>query len=108
MSYEPALGPVDWTGWEWLNGLICGGESGHGARPMNPAWARAARDFCVKNSIPYFFKQWGEWAPIEVLKVNARTTFKHKPVQIGNELLFRVGKGFAGHLLDGIEWRQMP
>lgn len=67
VSYEPALGPVDWKGWEFLNQLICGGESGPGARPMHPDWARSARDFCQANWIPFFFKQWGNWMPVAEL-----------------------------------------
>lgn len=66
VSYEPALGPVDWTGWGFIDGLICGGESGDNeftARPMHPDWARAARDWCVKCHVPFFFKQWGHWLP---------------------------------------------
>ena len=43
--------PLDW--------VIVGGESGHGARPMDAAWARSIRDQCVAAGIPYFFKQWG-------------------------------------------------
>ena len=44
---------VDW--------VICGGESGPGARPMHPLWARSMRDRCVAAKVPLFFKQWGEW-----------------------------------------------
>jgi protein gp37 len=64
VSYEPALGPVNWQAWAVLDWLICGGESGHGARPMHPDWARQARDFCHTYEIPFFFKQWGEWMPV--------------------------------------------
>lgn len=64
VSYEPALGQVDWSGWEFLSWLISGGESGQHARPSHPDWHREARDFCAAHSIPYMFKQWGEWAPI--------------------------------------------
>lgn len=64
VSYEPALGPVNWRGWEFLNQIVCGGESGKGARPMHPNWARAARDFCVLNGVNFFFKQWGSWMPV--------------------------------------------
>jgi protein gp37 len=59
ISAEPLLGPldaVDLTGIDWL---VCGGESGHGARPMDPAWARDLRDRCVAASIPFFLKQLG-------------------------------------------------
>ncbi|MDE2596307.1 MAG: DUF5131 family protein [Sphingomonadales bacterium] len=45
VSYEPALGPVDWTGWEFIRWLISGGESGPQARPSHPDWYRAARDY---------------------------------------------------------------
>lgn len=62
-SYEPALGPVDWAGWSFLDGLISGGESGPGARPSHPDWHRAARDWCTAHGIAYSLKQWGEWAP---------------------------------------------
>ncbi|MGZ8333720.1 MAG: phage Gp37/Gp68 family protein [Allosphingosinicella sp.] len=61
VSYEPALGPVDWTGWEFVQQIISGGESGPRARPSHPAWHRGTRDFCEPLSIAYFFKQWGEW-----------------------------------------------
>jgi protein gp37 len=50
-------------GW-WLTGddkgidwVIVGGESGHGARPMHPAWVRSLRDQCTAAGVPFFFKQ---------------------------------------------------
>jgi len=45
--------PIKW--------VICGGESGKGARPMHPDWARSLRNQCVAAGVPFFFKQWGEW-----------------------------------------------
>lgn len=59
VSYEPALEQINWQGWEFIEWLVCGGESGPGARPMHPDWARSARDFCAASNIPFFFKQWG-------------------------------------------------
>jgi protein gp37 len=44
--------------------VIVGGESGHGARPMHPDWARSLRDQCAAAGVPFLFKQWGEWMPI--------------------------------------------
>lgn len=87
VSYEPALGPVDFTqkrinysfptrtdssgvGIEWtdpgdeyigLDWIVMGGESGHKARPMNPEWVRKTRDDCKAANVRFFFKQWGEW-----------------------------------------------
>ena len=52
---QPALG-IDW--------VIVGGESGHNARPMHPDWARLLRDQCKAAGVPFFFKQWGAWAPV--------------------------------------------
>lgn len=63
VSYAPALGPVDWTGWAFVRWMLSEGESGPGARPSHPDWHRAMRDFCAKHDIAYFFKQWGEWVP---------------------------------------------
>ena len=63
VSYEPALGPVNWSGWEFLDQLISGGESGHEARPAHPDWHREARDYAAAHSIAYLFKQHGNWAP---------------------------------------------
>ena len=62
VSVEPLLGEVDLT--EWLSGgglqwVIVGGESGPGARPIDPAWVRRIRDDCVDYGVPFFFKQWG-------------------------------------------------
>ena len=58
LSVEPLLGPVslDLDGIDWV---IVGGESGHGARPLDPSWVRAIRDACATRGIPFFFKQWG-------------------------------------------------
>jgi protein gp37 len=61
VSYGPALGPVDWTGWEFVSQIIFEGESGPQARPSHPRWARDTRDFCAPRGIAFFLKQWGEW-----------------------------------------------
>jgi protein gp37 len=59
LSVEPLLedlGALDLSGIGWI---ILGGESGHGARPMQPEWVRSVRNQCQAASIPFFFKQWG-------------------------------------------------
>src|SRR3990172_7803150 len=70
VSCEPLLGPMFIQGFlldGWhkyasrLNWVIVGGESGPGARPMHPDWARGLRDQCQKAGTPFFFKQRGEW-----------------------------------------------
>lgn len=49
-----------------LDWVICGGESGPGARPMHPDWARRLRDQCAEAGTPFLFKQWGEFTCHEV------------------------------------------
>lgn len=43
--------------------VVAGGESGPGARPMHPDWARRLRDQCAAAGVPFLFKQWGDWLP---------------------------------------------
>ena len=49
--------------------MIVGGESGHGARPMEKEWVRSIRDQCEAARVPFFFKQWG--GVQEIRKVDA-------------------------------------
>jgi protein gp37 len=59
LSLEPLLEdvcPLDLRGMHWV---IVGGESGIGARPMQPAWVEAILQQCAAAQVPFFFKQWG-------------------------------------------------
>ena len=79
LSLEPLLSPItdlDLAGIDWV---IVGGESGPGARPMDPDWVRDIRDQCLTAEVPFFFKQWGG-----------------------------TNKKKAGRELDGKTWNQMP
>ena len=62
LSCEPLLGPLV-LNLEDIHWVIVGGESGPGRRPMEPAWAEAIRDQCVRGGVPFFFKQWGGRTP---------------------------------------------
>jgi protein gp37 len=44
-----------------FDAVILGGETGPGARPMNPDWVRSVRDQCAASNTPFFFKSWGAW-----------------------------------------------
>lgn len=63
ISYEPAVGPIThlWGRPDWV---ICGGESGHGARCMNRTWADAVRQQCDTYGIAFFMKQMTARKPI--------------------------------------------
>ncbi len=104
--------PIDW--------VIVGGESGTGARPMHPGWARSLRDQCVAADVSFMFKQWGEFAPEGVGAdawhvypdgVAARDPLpagvgRHVPS--GHWRAYRTGKKAAGRLLDGRTWDEVP
>ncbi|MEQ7008431.1 phage Gp37/Gp68 family protein [Actinopolymorpha sp. B17G11] len=149
LSCEPLLGPVDLAsaacrGDERGHGLtasavhaggccaaavrrldwvIVGGESGLKARPMHPDWARSLRDQCQAADVPFFFKQYGSWAPVGP---DEKGCFRHGDREIrrdgycwpitephgaedGTEVTIRrVGKKAAGRLLDGREHNDMP
>ena len=127
VSYEPALAEVNFLdymicncddfpctcivpGIDWL---VCGGESGPGARPMHPEWARSARDQCVAGGVPFFFKQWGEYCPakLETIDGSVNHTNGHYHWIVddsGRGEIRRMGKKSAGRLLDGREWSEYP
>lgn len=93
---------IDW--------VICGGESGPGARPMHPDWVRSLRDQCQASGTPFLFKQWGGWLPNaqEYGCYNPGVNFEQRHVIVGNILMCHVGKKKAGRLLDGQLWDQYP
>ena len=123
VSYEPALGLIDWTGWEFVDQIISGGETGPRARPSPRNAHRSTRDFCQANDIAYFFKQHGEWLHFERRAKSSGGGYYHadngkrllvekfidKPHEVHGDFgIARVGNKAAGHLLDGREWREMP
>lgn len=63
LSYEPALGYLDFSEMHWLNWVIIGGESGKDARPFSTAWAMSAIHQCKEIGASPFVKQMGSvWA----------------------------------------------
>ncbi|OYN76840.1 DUF5131 family protein [Mycolicibacterium sphagni] len=165
-SCEPMLGPIDLlgdvekpgpaitrTGWHnpggpWgpdeygyddqvaIDWVIVGGESGPGARPMHPDWARSLRDQCQLAGIAFLFKQWGEWVEDvidrgshRVLNVPRDAKNRNRcalhlsggtalnpdnpfnPFERGHggwTAMRRPGKRAAGRELDGRTWDEYP
>ena len=94
---------IDW--------VICGGETGPGARPMHPDWTRSLRDQCQTAGVSFFFKQFGEWVedPDCALRPLHPSAALMAMPDVGRPTNFRrVGKKAAGRLLDGREWNEMP
>ena len=114
VSCEPLLGPVDLSPWmsqpvgHSIDWVIAGGESGHYARPTNPEWFRALRDQCRSNSVPYHFKQWGNWAPAQLEQINGHRNRVMKSGDGEPIVLVNIGKKAAGRTLEGREWDQVP
>jgi protein gp37 len=79
LSLEPLLGPLKKLNLKGIDWAIVGGESGPGARPIDPAWVTNLRDQCLRAGVPFFFKQWGG-----------------------------VRKSTTGRTLEGRTWDQMP
>lgn len=125
VSCEPLLGSISLSPFihnaflpDWI---IVGGESGPAARPMHPDLARGIRDECAAANVPFFFKQWGEWAPDEkavyaegvqdrgcgfyrLPSFGARICYvkdTHHFSALGPDRMFRIGKKAAGRTLDG-------
>ena len=79
LSVEPLLGPIPRLPLQGIHWVIVGGESGPGARNMDPRWVRKIRDRCIAQGVPFFFKQWGG-----------------------------TRKKLTGRELDGRTWDEMP
>ena len=131
VSQEPGLGMVDFSWYlqkrvpfkkqtgdpNWhdldieykqpLDLIIMGGESGPGARPMHPDWARSTRDQCAAAGVKFHFKQWGAWLPGSQFVKGITDNYSdsrgsgwdyfadHSPT-------YCIGKKAAGRLLDGV------
>jgi protein gp37 len=79
LSVEPLIGPVGTLDLTDIHWVIVGGESGPGARHMDPEWVRDIRDQCLKAGVAFFFKQCGGLRPKS-----------------------------GGRTLDGREWNEFP
>jgi protein gp37 len=149
LSCEPLLGPVDLTmvtqtvaqgffgdcliwyhrgechrqegiKYPTIDWVIVGGESGHGARPMNVEWPLSIMNQCKASNVPFFFKQWGEYLPIKLegminKAADGTNRFYHYEKEIGHlflrsndQLFYKSGKKNAGSILDGVEHKNFP
>jgi protein gp37 len=131
--YPVNIGDEDQDVWTATVGAVfAGGESGPNARPTHPDAVRDLRNQCYEASVPFLFKQWGEWLPYEI---SAQPSFWHSAAD-GSEIdghafpdgitenepvegwywpwpehmvcFHRVGKHAAGRLLDGQLYDEVP
>lgn len=111
----------DTEGWPKIHWVIVGGESGPHARPMNPNWVRSLRDQCQAANTAFFFKQWGEWAPLlpdhegrgdwEIIDAGGIVDIpddRWPDEDAGEAPILKIGKKKAGRTLDGKIWNQTP
>lgn len=123
VSVEPMIGPVAISNYgtgAQINWVICGGETGPGARPCHPDWVRSLRDQCQAAGVAFHLKQMGEWTHIynsksAEAKQRIRLTVNgtdgsdlHNSDNGGDVWMYRVGKKAAGRMLDGKEWLEFP
>lgn len=144
ISVEPLLGAVELGRYFWditldprglvpcavhqanerglLHWIVAGGESGTGARPMHPDWARSLRDQCVAAGVPFLFKQWGGWIETDAVPGgDLGGDMRRDQVRIvkgqgerdghferGDVLMRMVSKKAAGRLLDGVQHDGYP
>lgn len=144
ISAEPLLGPVNLTHLlspkhpdipihalkcvvpPHLDWVICGGESGPGARAMHPDWARSLRDQCQSAGVPFFFKQWGDSVPCDQITTEELIGYtrhgrkqptkscgnfccrEHGHIEHGELMRVHAGKKKSGRLLDGRTWDEFP
>jgi len=114
LSCEPLLGPIDLERWTTkrpksllpIDWIIAGGESGSGARPMLPGWARSLRDQCERAKISFHFKQWGHWAPAPQNSAGVAEFWDQ--IEGKNVTMRASGKKLNGRFLDGKTWDQLP
>jgi len=76
---------------------------------MHTGWVRSLRDQAQEAGVPFFFKQWGEWAPIweaglDQPRLHSRNYCFDSPAW----QVWRYGKKAAGRMLDGREWNEFP
>ncbi len=89
-----------------LDWIICGGESGPGARPTHPDWVRSLRDQCQAADVPFIFKQWGKFADHTEKHGNSEScTATHDLVITPQGHIIGAGaKGYGGGVED--DWRE--
>ena len=61
LSLEPLLSPLPNLNLRNIDWVIVGGESGANSRPIDQNWVIDIKNQCCRQSIPFFFKQWGGW-----------------------------------------------
>jgi len=59
LSCEPLIGLLENLPLQGIHWVIVGGESGPGARPMQPSWVDSIYQQSRNAGVPFFFKQWG-------------------------------------------------
>lgn len=127
ISAEPLLGHIDILAHATQpNWVVAGGESGPGARPMHPDWARSLRDQCAAVGVAFLFKQWGSW--VSIYDRDQDDPYWQSCPRPGDwnrkrylnfaggqgfhgdklNMMRNVGKKAAGRLLDGVQHDGMP
>lgn len=130
--FEPLLERIELATWLFsamtddgkcaISLCIVGGESGTGARPMCPDWAREIRDQCLAvckdckaltakytvSTGPGFLDDSTHWIACQRPAFLFKQWGEHGLLPGTSNGTYRIGKKKAGRLLDGREWNEMP
>jgi protein gp37 len=82
LSVEPLLEDLGQLNLKGIHWVIVGGESGHGARPMNEDWVAALKTQCARKKVPFFFKQWGGRQKSKAGRLLEGRTYDEMPRQL--------------------------
>lgn len=120
LSCEPLLEQIDLGRYFWDKGMsrlwpsgaiqwvICGGESGHNARPMHTDWARNLRDECAMAGVPFHFKQWGEHVEVPAIQQKGDFVMSDTEGEYRVCVMRPLGKKLTGRAIDGVEYDEVP
>lgn len=80
LSCEPLIGPLTDLNLKKIDWVIVGGESGRRPRPMKPEWVFEIHNKCIKENVPFFFKQWGGTNKKKTGRVLKGRTYSEMPI----------------------------
>lgn len=86
LSIEPLLEDIGNFNMSGIHWAIVGGESGHGARPMEQFWVENILNLCRTSKVAFFFKQWGGVQKSKTGRILHGRTYDEMPAKISTLL----------------------
>jgi protein gp37 len=107
LSIEPLLEDLGRINLDGIHWVIVGGESGHGARPLQKEWVTSIRDQCASKRIPFFFKQWGGVRKKKAGRLLDGRTYDGFPARVSHPVISsNIARAWATQILEVYGVRQ--